>query len=158
MKLHLLRHGKTEVFSESGKDFDRALAQKGIQQAEMIGEYLNSISINSIPVFCSDATRTRQTLSQLKKKIEFTDVKYKHELYLAEANELLEFIWNLDSQNDLFIIGHNNGLSDLAGYFTDEFIDLSTCEYICIRFDIDNWKETSKGNGIISDRFHPQAF
>lgn len=55
------------------------------------------------------------------------------------------------------IIGHNNGLSELASYFTEEFIDLSTCEYICITFDIQSWKETSKGNGIISDRFHPKV-
>ncbi len=156
MKLHLLRHAKTEPFSDSGKDFDRKLMQKGILQAENIALYFKSKNFQPAHIYCSDAARTRQTIKIVKEGNEFTTVKYLDKLYLAESPQLLSFIWEQKQNEDLFIIGHNNGLSDLASYFTGEFIDLSTCEYICISFEIDSWEETSKGNGTITERYHPK--
>jgi len=156
MKLHLLRHAKTEPFSESGKDFDRKLMQKGILQAENIALYFKSKNFQPIHIYCSDAARTRQTINIVNEGNEFKKIKYLDKLYLAESPKLLSFIWEQKQNEDLFIIGHNNGLSDLASYFTGEFNDLSTCEYICISFEIDSWEETSKGNGIITERYHPK--
>ena len=126
MKLHLLRHAKTEPFSDSGKDFDRKLMQKGILQAENIALYFKSKNFQPTQIFCSEAARTRQTIKIVKEGNEFTTVKYLDKLYLAESPKLLSFIWEQKQNENLFIIGHNNGLSDLASYFTGEFIDLST--------------------------------
>jgi phosphohistidine phosphatase len=156
MKLHLLRHAKTEPFSDSGKDFDRKLMKKGILQAENIAHYFKSKNFHPTHIYCSDAARTRQTIKIVKEGNEFTTVKYLDKLYLAESPQLLSFIWEEKHNEELLIIGHNNGLSDLASYFTGEFIDLSTCEYICISFEISSWEETSKGNGTITERYHPK--
>ena len=61
----------------------------------------------------------------------------------------------MTENEDLFIIGHNNGLSDLASYLIDDFIDLSTCDFITIQFNINTWQEISKGLGVVIDRYHP---
>ena len=54
MKLHLIRHGDTNLQSESGKDFDRKLHNDGEQQALQLGEYLKDKLVVK-QVFCSDA-------------------------------------------------------------------------------------------------------
>ena len=37
----------------------------------------------------------------------------------------------------------------------DDFIDLSTCDFVTIQFNIENWNEISKGLGVVIERFHP---
>ena len=59
------------------------------------------------------------------------------------------------NSKDIFIIGHNNGLSDFASYLTDDYIDLKTCDFVTIDFEIDTWQEASKGLGKVTNRFHP---
>lgn len=154
MKLHLVRHGKAEKDSASGKDFDRGLAPKGVAQSELLGDHLKINELNStITVWCSDAARTRETLGGLRTSIPFTNVTYRKDLYLCSRDHLLDQIWQHSGKGDLMIIGHNFGISDLAEYFLEEFIELRTGEYISIHFVCDNWNETSKGTGIIADRF-----
>jgi phosphohistidine phosphatase SixA len=70
---------------------------------------------------------------------------------------LLDFIWKLEGKEDILLIGHNDGISDLASYFTDEYIGLQTAGYCCIEFDSENWKNTSKSLGRLVDSFRPKV-
>ena len=54
----------------------------------------------------------------------------------------LKLIWQENHPDDLVLIGHNFGISDLANYFLDNQIELRTAEYICIEFPFDSWGET----------------
>ena len=157
MKLHLLRHAKTEAASTSGKDFDRALLKKGIEQSKLMNQYLLENKLTISKVFSSDAKRTRQTFSYLKDTFVEKEIIYDNQFYLAENEILLKFINNQTTSEDIFIIGHNNGISDLAEYLTNEFVDLQTCEFISIEFKIEKWNEASQGLGTITERFHPQV-
>jgi phosphohistidine phosphatase len=156
MKLYLLRHAKTDQFSESGKDFDRKLLEKGKRQANVLALYFKSKSFQPSAIFCSSSARTRQTLSIIKKLVSFdSEIKYVDDLYLCEKEFLLSFLCQQNHKEDIFIIGHNNGISDFAGYLLNDFIDLSTSEFLCIDFQLDSWNEVSKGLGSLCDRFHP---
>lgn len=156
MRLHLIRHAKTKVSSDSGRDFDRNLAKKGKLQGAGLAEYLSG-KLDGIEVYCSSANRTRQTLSLLKKDIDFGPVCYHQELYLCSSQTFLEFIWQSDVDEDLILIGHNFGISDLLNYLTDESIEMRTGEYVCIEFDGFNRKEVSAGTGTIVDRYRPSV-
>ena len=83
-KLHLLRHAKTEQNSISGRDFDRELRTSGVQQANQIGERLAS-QIEGIPVICSSAKRTKQTLELIKNHTSLEKITYLDSLYLASS-------------------------------------------------------------------------
>lgn len=157
MKIHLLRHAKTEQLSVTGKDFDRALKERGIEQSKEMAQYLLKQGIKELETWCSTANRTRQTLCYLSDVLNPSQVEFMDDLYLCEQETFLKKLWDLNHKNDLFIIGYNDGLSDLASYFADEMIHLSTCEYICFSFSADSWVELSKGTGIIANRFRPQA-
>ncbi len=155
MKIHLLRHAKTEQLSTSGKDFDRKLKDRGIEQSKEMAQFLLTQGTQGIETWCSTAKRTRQTFSYLADVVKPSQLEFMDNLYLCEQETFLKKLWNLNQANDLFIIGHNDGLSDLASYFADEMIHLSTCEYICFSFSADSWAELSRGTGIIANRFRP---
>lgn len=157
MKIHLLRHAKTEQLSNSGKDFDRKLMERGILQSKEMAAVLAKNKIQEMEVWCSTAKRTRQTFSYLSDILHPSKLTFSEDLYLCEQEEFLSKLWNENQTNDLFIIGHNDGLSDLATYFADELIHLSTCEYICFSFNADSWMELSRGTGTIEQRFRPSV-
>lgn len=156
MKLHILRHAKTQAVAPSNKDFDRKLLPKGIAQANEMGHFLNEKLSRKITVHCSSSERTRQTASIVQSRFEFRDIRFSDRLYHADLNTLLDFIWSQEGKEDFLLIGHNEGISDLATYLTDKFISLKTCEYICIEFDADSWKEVSRGLGSEVDSFRPE--
>lgn len=147
LRLHLVRHGKTERISPSGNDFDRRLIERGINQSRSVG--LHHQWGNDLEVFCSSAERTRQTYNEIRSQVGLPDPTYSKELYLCGLDDYLDFIWRIKGSSELLFVGHNFGISDLATYLTDQQIELRTGEYIVIEFEQDNWNETSMGMGRI---------
>lgn len=156
MKLHLIRHAKTEKESSTGRDFDRKLKASGEQDALDLGTYLKSIGFNPVKTLCSTAMRTRQTKIFLSKNLDLGEVTYLDELYMASEQQMREIIGKCRSENELLIVGHNDGISELASYLTGQWMSLPTCAYVCIEFFIDEWKEISKDTGMIIDFYRPQ--
>ena len=156
MKLHLLRHAKTDQNSSTGKYIDIKLLKKGKDQSKEMGKYFKKQNFNPSKIICSTAARTRETITIIQKEQKInTKIEYVDELYLAEKEKIFSIISNMTENEDLFIIGHNNGLSDLASYLVDHLIDLSTCDFVTIQFNTDTWQEISKGLGVVIDRYHP---
>lgn len=156
MKLHLLRHGKTQQQSSTGRDFDRELIEKGLIQCQMLGEYFKKNDL-SCETWCSGAKRTRQTYANVAKNLRLDKIVMRDDLYLCSRTKLLEALWGHDGNEDLLIIGHNFGISDLATYLTDVRIELRTGGYICIEFDDFRWAELSRGLGTIADQYRPKV-
>jgi phosphohistidine phosphatase len=63
VNLYLIRHAKTEKTATSGKDFDRKLAEKGHLQAEKLNDFIAKFDFKTVDIWCSNAVRTKQTLS-----------------------------------------------------------------------------------------------
>lgn len=155
MKLHLIRHGKAENGSLDMHDFDRKLAPKGIKQTIELGKHL--AKHKGLEVWCSDALRTRETLLSLQKSCQFSEVKHFIDLYLCSQEDMLAHLWKRTSNDDLVIVGHNFGISDLLSYFTEEMLEMRTSEYYCLDFGDLSSNETSKGTAIIIDQYRPQV-
>ncbi|HIP32416.1 MAG TPA: hypothetical protein EYG86_06630 [Crocinitomicaceae bacterium] len=151
MKLHLIRHGKASNYIGE-LDFDRPLSEKGINQAKALGNFLEYKLVNN-EVWCSDAVRTSETLSIIQDHVSFVKTNHRADFYLAQKEILLNQLWDNSSTNDVVIVGHNFGLSDLLNYFTDELILMQTGEYICIDFGELTLRESSKNTGVICDQF-----
>lgn len=157
MKIHLLRHCKTERQSISGRDFDRKLNEKGIKQGELLNEYLTQFDFSSTKLLCSSAMRTKETLDLISPKNSFQSVNYFDDLYLCPHSTFLEKIWKEKDTTDLFFVGHNYGISDIANYFLDSDIELRTGGFLTIRFDIKEWMESSFGMGVMLERYRPEV-
>lgn len=160
MKLFILRHAKTERNSDSGEDFDRDLKNKGYRQMKLMRNFFKSnFDQHRFNVYCSTAVRTRSTFEELKPIIRINEVYFHDELYLPSQQGLLNFLWNqTDESEDILLIGHNNGLSDLCSYISGEDVLLPTCGLIVYDFpDFSNINEISKETGIEKYRFFPDA-
>ena len=155
MKLHILRHAKTNDFSDTSKDIDRKLLPEGIKQATNLRSYFSKIQ-DIETTWCSEARRTRQTCEIVLSETHPKPV-FHLDLYLASKQTILQKLWTFQSKGDLLIIGHNFGISDLINYFTEENIELETGEYVCIEFNCSSWTETSMGTGTILDRYRPHV-
>ena len=155
MKLHILRHAKTEKISKSGRDFDRKLMEKGKLQATKMASFLEHKNWEETSLFCSSAQRTKETFDIVCKNINFKRVCFEQNLYLSGLNDLLNIVWEQKTKNDIFILGHNDGLSQLGSYFSGEEIHLKTCGYVCIEFQIDSSEEMSRDSGILIEAFRP---
>ncbi|PWL27320.1 MAG: hypothetical protein DCO96_11270 [Fluviicola sp. XM-24bin1] len=153
LRLHLLRHAKTEQFSPTGKDFDRYLMKKGLRQRDDLKQFFQTIP-NIEHVWCSSAKRTRETHAVLEG---LPNAQFFDELYLCSHKTMQDMLWNTEAEGDILIIGHNFGISDLVNYFCDSDIELRTGQYACISFDCDSWKETSRGTGTIHQLYRPEV-
>lgn len=157
MKIHLVRHAKTDPNSQSGKDFDRRLLPKGIAQANVLSYYLAQHSIQPSYTYCSEAVRTRETLEILSYGNELGKIHLSRELYLSDRETYLKMIWELKHKKEILIVGHNDGISSLASYLLEETCFMKTCHYVCIEFDADSWKEISRGTGKLTAEFRPSV-
>lgn len=159
LHLHILRHAKTESQNPSIKDFDRKLVTKGENQAKEIAAFFDA-NLPICKTFCSTARRTRQTAKLIQDSVpsvidKFGKIDFVDGLYLASKDYLFQFVTAKSEAENMLIIGHNEGISDLVSYLTGEFTSLSTSEYVCISFDCDAWSEISFESGKITNRFRP---
>ena len=153
MKLHLLRHAKTNQISPTGKDFDRELLPKAYEQCAELKRYLQDHPIAPKHILCSSAVRTRQTLDQIKAFFADVPVTFLDELYLASAGELLKIINELQSPEDVLLIGHNEGISELASELSAAFILLKTCGLVSLEFPFESSAMVSKETGVLVGSF-----
>lgn len=157
LTLHILRHANTLSNSKTGEDFDRELSPKGLKQSEVLGSFLKLNNLKPEVIFCSSAKRTRQTLKEIQKVFKFENsIEFKDDLYLASMGEMFDTVSNLSSKRDALIIGHNNGISDLITYLTDDYLDIPTCTFVSLSFDVKNWNEISKGLAKMDVYFSPK--
>lgn len=158
LTLHLIRHAKTRQDSSTGKDKDRELMEKGTAQANLLGHYLQSHHIELGKMLCSTAARTRQTKSIVCQHLsEQCRAEYRDNLYLASKEELLSEL-SRETERTLTLIGHNDGISNLASYFAEEYIGMRTAEFVTFTFPFQEWAATAQGTGTILLRYRPEVF
>lgn len=113
--LVLLRHGKS-AYPPDTADHDRPLAQRGIREAGLAGDWLRAHAPRIDAVLCSTATRTRQTLTrtQLDAPVHFAD-----RLYDATPGTVIDVINGVSEHfsadiRTLLVIGHEPAISRVA--------------------------------------------
>jgi phosphohistidine phosphatase SixA len=128
MRWYFLRHAKTERESWSGKDKDRRLAPKGINQVAELKTLLELLPITAIR--CSTAQRTRETAMACNPIIPIT---FSEELYLATLDQWKRMLSN-EAQDHMLYIGHNDGISEYLTWLTGEHIHLQTGALVTVDF------------------------
>lgn len=153
MQLHLLRHAKTNQVSPTGKDFDRELLPRAFEQITELKQYFAARPIAPKYILCSTAKRTRQTLAELQALWPNAQMLFRDELYLASKQEILSVICALNTPEEILVVGHNEGLSELAIYLSDQAIWLKTCGLVSLEFPFESSALVSKETGVIVGRF-----
>ena len=147
--LYLLRH--SDAVNSADNDYNRKLSHLGKDKAHHFSTKF-STDFSFDLVLCSSANRTKETLNLLELKQ--TEILFYDSLYLAEKEMLLAEIEKVPVRiSNLLIIGHNNGLSDLAIYLTGSNIHLSTCQMVQIQLETNAWNLLGQETGRIVRNF-----
>lgn len=153
MKLHLLRHAKTNPQSRTGLDFDRELLPRGYEQIAELKLFFVQYPIQPKHILCSSSMRTRQTLAELQDLWPEADIQFIDELYLAEKEEILKLICAPNCSEEILVVGHNDGLSDLAMNLAHPPHAIKTCGFISMEFPFETSAYISADTGSILQVF-----
>ena len=110
--LVLMSHGKSG-YPPDVWDHDRPLADRGISQAALAGDWMSDDGLSIDLVLCSTATRTRQTL--MRTGID-APVDYVEDIYGGAPFEILEAlrIHVPDDARTVLVVGHEPGMPATA--------------------------------------------
>ena len=149
--LTLIRHAKSSWDDASVSDFDRPLNERGQRDAPEMARRLAERHEYPDHFLASSARRARETALVLAQGVGFpeADIHFERNLYLADTARLLSTIQRLpDRKREVWLVGHNPDLTDLANLLAGPHTDnLPTCAVFRMAFDIGTWREVVEGTG-----------
>ncbi len=166
--LYLMRHAKAEPGGGLSRDRERHLNNRGRAAATLVGEYMAAHDMIPQRVYCSDTTRTCETLALLLEHFPpNTPTEIRSDIYLAGPPALLKLVRKLpDTTASAMIVGHNPGIESLAHSFADTgrnrnaLIELDqkfpTAALAVLHFEIGHWQEAGPGRGQMVDFVVPR--
>jgi phosphohistidine phosphatase len=150
--LTLFRHAKTERDSETGRDFDRHLAERGLKDAPRMGEEIRKRGLEYDLILSSPAARASETAS-----LAGLAPRYDERIYDASAGQLLAIVQEADDGSDrLMMVGHNPGFERLASRLLGQAVEMPTGSLVEIAVPVDQWREVSDGTGRLACFLKPK--
>lgn len=150
-RLVLLRHAKSSWKDASLADFDRPLNKRGKQDAPMMGQRLAGRGLAPDSIVSSPARRARHTARSVAEALDYPEdeIVFEAAIYEAGVADLLQVARHLDDSDDeVVLVGHNPGFTDLCNLLSGETIDnLPTCAAACIVFDLPSWGQIGPQTG-----------
>ncbi|MFO7745824.1 MAG: histidine phosphatase family protein [Psychroflexus sp.] len=147
-RLIFVRHGKSS-WDSSVEDKDRPLKERAYKDADHVISALKAYLNFPVEVFSSPAKRAKTTAELFKTELNIEDQHFhiKPQLYTFDADEVLQFINNLDDKLDnVMLFGHNPAYTTMVNKLGRMPIDnLPTTGLVSIVFEIESWKQIQKG-------------
>ena len=140
--LFLLRHAKADNPTTGLTDLNRALNERGKNEAQVIGTFLKKHNQKVNLVLCSTAVRARETTELVLAAAELTvDVRYDERIYETGPLRLLEVISEIEeSLSVVLLVGHNPGMEELLKILTGRLERMATGTMAKIDLDVDQWR------------------
>lgn len=149
-RLTLVRHAKSSWKDPSLDDFDRPLNQRGERDAPVMGRRLKARGARPSLILTSPAKRARRTARLIAEAIGYPVefLQREADLYLAEPDIILAVVAReAENFNDVFVCGHNPGMTDLANRLSGVRIDnVPTCGIVALEAEIENWAEIGEAD------------
>jgi len=113
-RLYLLRHARAGWAMPGVRDFDRALDDVGVADAQATGAAMAAAGYVPDLTLCSNARRARETLEGVVGHTDVGRVLFFDQLYTEDATGYLALIRDHGGFGSLLVIGHNPMMEDLA--------------------------------------------
>jgi phosphohistidine phosphatase len=156
-RLMLLRHGKALKSEPGERDFDRALAARGMTDSEKLGAFLTRHKLAPDRVVVSPAQRTRDTWARAALACPRAPAPvFEPRLYDAKPKAILDIVRETGDAMQVLIVGHNPGLHELAVLLiasgdveVRERLQehLPTTGLVVIDFAVDAWRKVHARSG-----------
>ena len=139
-KLILVRHAKSD-WPEETEDFDRPLADKGLQDALKMSKFLKNSSVPIEYMVSSPAVRALNTCKIFNQTYRLNYVT-SEKLYNPSENNFQSVIYDLnDEVNSVALFSHNNGISNFANSISEDIFHFPTCGVAGFEINCDSWSQ-----------------
>ncbi|CAA7196136.1 SixA phosphatase family protein [Chryseobacterium potabilaquae] len=144
-KLILVRHAKSD-WPEETEDFDRPLADKGLEEAMHMSRFLKNNNI-SIDCFVSSPAVRALNTCKIFNQTYHLKMKTHDKLYNPSERNFESVIYDLnDDHNSVAFFSHNNGISNFANSISEDIFHFPTCGVACFEIDCNSWAEFDTAN------------
>ncbi len=147
-QLTLVRHAKSNWENPDLNDFDRPLNKRGQQDAPLMGRRLKERNLTPDLLLASPAYRARLTAEVLAKQLNLdnTQLAYNEHIYQGTVSRLIALLRTIaDDQQNVLLVGHNPGITDLANYLVGGRLDnIPTCGVFSVELPIQSWQQLDR--------------
>lgn len=160
--LYLLRHAKSSWDNPDLKDFERPLADRGINDLPLMAERFKARNGQLDRIICSPAVRTKTTAKMFAKLIGFPsdEIGSNPELYFAGSNMFLKAASLLDNEcGSAMLVGHNPAITEFVNEMAGSAIDnIPTCGLVQLSLPIDAWSDIEFSTAELVDFDYPKKY
>ena len=160
--LVLVRHAKSSWKDPETEDHERPLSKRGEHDAPFMAKIFRDKKMDVDLMVSSTAVRALATAREFARKLDIKKGKILRvsELYLADPEDIIDYIRNLDDDyKTVMLFGHNPGFTTVANTLGNEPIDnIPTCGIMAIDFPVHSWKDAEKGIGIVRFKEFPKMY
>lgn len=146
--LFLVRHAKADKKGDPAlPDRERPLTERGRNDAPKMGRRLAKRGVKPDLILSSPAKRALVTAEAIARTLDYEleDIMTNDELYVSQADDLLDIIHGLDDKlEDVMLVGHNPAFDELAHRLSRKITHLPTCAVARFSFDTRSWSAIGK--------------
>jgi phosphohistidine phosphatase len=148
--LVLLSHAKS-AYPDGVIDHDRPLSERGLREAPVAGKQLAERIPNFDRVLVSSGRRAQETWQAVSQSLSVGQRLDLPELYLAGSDELLAVVRGLsDSATAVLLVGHNEGIEELASMLSGVPVTMKTSTFAILRSDV-VWRHWGPGTATLDE-------
>ncbi|WP_042721197.1 histidine phosphatase family protein [Flavobacterium sp. B17] len=139
-KLILVRHAKSD-WPEETDDFDRPLADKGLEEAMQMSRFMKNNNVAIDYFISSPAVRALNTCKIFNQTYHI-NITTNEKLYNPSESNFESVIYDLDDNvNSVAFFSHNNGISNFANSISQDIFHFPTCGVAGFEIDCNSWSE-----------------
>lgn len=156
--LLLLRHAKAENAGARLADLDRGLSDRGRQESQAVGRFIQEQNLKFDLVLSSPALRARETTELVLNAAGLhIDIRLDERIYEAGSLQLLALLPEVEDKTNTFVlVGHNPGLEDLIRTLTGRAEHLSPATLAKINFEVERWSDVKENIGTLDWLVNPE--
>lgn len=155
-----VRHAKSSWDSPNLRDIDRTLNDSGEKTAGKMAVYFSTMNIKPGIIISSPATRAYSTAVYFARQLVYpeADIRIEEEIYEALMTDVLQLVVQLPEEIDtVMIFGHNPTFTNLANYFSTEFIpNVPTCGILQVEAGINSWAQFNNQTARLVKTYFPK--
>ena len=154
--LYFLRHAKSSWDDYTLKDFDRPLSTRGIQDADLMGNFFKSKRAKIDIILASPSKRTIETIEHFFGN-KAPDVKFDASIYHASLDDVLKNIYAVPEEvNSVMVVGHNPSMHDATEFLTQKFLNkFPTCGLASLNTE-NKWNDLNRGSAELNYFMKPR--
>ena len=147
-----LRHAKSSHDDSSLKDFDRPLADRGKQDAPLLGRFLRQVNRCPDLIISSTARRAKQTAVLVADQAGFepSSIQWEEELYYGGARDYLKLVQKGPGKADsIMLVGHNPLIEEAVSLLCSEpgsyVVRMPTAALVSLEHPALEWSQVKAG-------------